>query len=90
MDKKKILISWIVSLFVVYFVGMQLAYLFSGNVGITVNPKYLFINGSYFIGLTMFTLIVPLFLLMNKMNDKDTSDKDNYSSLTIWGTIRNR
>lgn len=82
MDKKKILISWIVSLFVVYFVGMQLAFLFSGNVGITVNPKYLFINGSYFIGLTMFTLIVPLFLLMNKMNDKDTSDKDNYSSLT--------
>ena len=56
MDKKKILISWIVSLFVVYFVGMQLAYLFSGNVGITVNPKYLFINGSYFIGLTMFEM----------------------------------
>lgn len=33
-------------------------------------------------GLTIFTLIVPLFLLMNKMNDKDASDKDNYSSLT--------
>lgn len=82
MDKKKILISWIVNLFVVYFVGMQLVLVFSGNIGITVNPKYLFITSSYFMGLTIFILIVPLFLLMNKMNDKDASDKDNYSSLT--------
>lgn len=63
MDKKKILISWVVSLFVVYFIGMQLAYLFSGNVGITVNPKYLVINSSYFIGLTMFTLIIPFIFI---------------------------
>ena len=55
MDKKKILISWIVNLFVVYFVGMQLVLVFSANIGITVNPKYLFITSSYFMELTIFT-----------------------------------
>ena len=35
---------------------MQLVLVFSGNVGITVNPKYLFITSSYFMGLTIFLI----------------------------------
>ena len=61
---------------------MQLTYYFSGHTGITINPRYLFYSVSYFIGLTLFTFIVPAYYMLNEIFNRDRSNQNNYSSLT--------
>lgn len=82
MKKSHIFMSYIISMIVIYFLGMQFAYFFYGNIGLTLNPKYLFVNLSYFIGLSVITLILPIFLLMNSLFCKERSNIRNYSSLS--------
>lgn len=80
--KKKIIWSWVLNMIIVYFLGMQLTYFISGHTGITINPHYLFYSISYFIGLTLFTFIVPAYYMLNEIFNRDRSNQNNYSSLT--------
>lgn len=80
--KKKIIWSWVFNIIIVYFLGMQLTYYISGHTGITIDPCYLFYSVSYFIGLTLFTFIVPAYFMLNEIFSRDRSNQNNYSSLT--------
>ena len=80
--KKKIIWSWVFNIIIVYFLGMQLTYYISGHTGITIDPRYLFYSVSYFIGLTLFTFIVPAYFMLNEIFSRDRSNRNNYSSLT--------
>ncbi len=61
---------------------MQLIYCFSGHTGITINPRYQFYSVSYFIGLILFTFIVPAYFMLNEIFCRGRSNRNNYSSLT--------
>ena len=81
MRKKYIFISWLISVIIIYFIGMQIAYFFCGYRGITLNIGYLFINMEYFMGITLMTFIFPFILMMNEIFYRDKDDKSNFSKL---------
>ena len=83
MRKKYIFISWLLSVIIFYFIGMQIAYFFCGYTGITLNIGYLFINMEYFMGVTLMTFIFPFILMMNEIFYRDKDEKSNFSELKV-------
>lgn len=79
---KKIILSWMLNMTIVYFLGVQLTYYFRGHTGITIDPRYLFYSVFYFIGLTLFTFIVSSYYMLNEIFCRGRSNQNNYSSLT--------